>query len=100
MLGGDELRKLRNEVCYSQEYMAKQLGIAQSTYQRIEAGEIKISVERLLRISDIFNEPLKNSDKTKSNDSILEELKHLRKLVLNQEKYILELEEILKSKQI
>ena len=38
--------------------MASQLGITQSTYQRIEAGEIKISMDRLVEISRILGKPI------------------------------------------
>ncbi len=54
----EEIRRYRNEICYTQEYMAMQLGITQSTYQRIEAGEIKISMDRLLAISKILGKPI------------------------------------------
>ncbi len=57
ILGGEDLRKLRNEVCLSQEYIAAQLRLAQSTYQRLESGEIKISLERLIKIAEIFEKP-------------------------------------------
>ena len=54
----EEIRRYRNEICYTQEYMASQLGITQSTYQRIEAGEIKISMDRLVEISRILGKPI------------------------------------------
>ncbi len=54
----EEIRRYRNEICYTQEYMASQLGITQSTYQRIEAGEIKISMDRLIEISRILGKPI------------------------------------------
>lgn len=54
----EEIRRYRNEICYTQEYMATRLGITQSTYQRIESGEIKISMDRLLEISGILGKPL------------------------------------------
>lgn len=60
---GEDLRKYRNEECYSQEYMAKQLGLAQSTYQRIESGEIKISKDRLIKIAEILNRPVEALEK-------------------------------------
>ena len=54
----DEIRRYRNEICYTQEYMATRLRITQSTYQRIESGEIKISMDRLLEISRILGKPI------------------------------------------
>ena len=44
---GADIRKYRTELCYAQEYVADQLGITQSAYYKIEAGTVKISVERL-----------------------------------------------------
>ncbi len=54
----EEIRKYRNEGCYSQEYVAKQLGLAQSTYQRIESGEINITLARLAQIAKILQQPI------------------------------------------
>ena len=53
-----KIRRYRNEICYTQEYVASQLGITQSTYQRIETGEIKISMDRLVEISRILGKPI------------------------------------------
>ncbi len=60
VFGGEDLHKIRNEVCYTQEYMSKKLGISQSTYQRIEFGEINISLDRLSEISVIFDKSIDN----------------------------------------
>ncbi len=54
----EDLRKHRDEVCYSQDYMANQSGIHQATYQRMEAGEIKVSASRLAKIAAIFGKPV------------------------------------------
>ena len=54
----ENIRKFRDEKCYSQEYVAKQLNIQQSTYQRIETGKVKISTTRLSRLALIFNKPI------------------------------------------
>lgn len=63
----EEIRRYRNEICYTQEYMASQLGITQSTYQRIEAGEIKISMDRLIEISRILGKPIEAFLHNKAN---------------------------------
>lgn len=99
VLGGDELRKLRHEVCYKQEYMANQLGISQSTYQRIESGEIKISLERLIKISEILNKPIENfsnENKNEGKSDPYDELNSLIEIILRQEIYIKEMEEKLR----
>lgn len=104
VLWGDELRKLRNEECYSQEYMTKQLGLTQSTYQRLESGEIKISLERLIKITEIFDRPIeafsRNSEETHSlsKETINNEIELLHKIILQQEKRIEELENKVKRK--
>ncbi len=93
----------RDEVCYTQEYMSKRLGIAQSTYQRIESGEINISLERLTKISAIFDktiDDLLSGDKKKNKEDVESELECLRKIINRQEKYIVSLEEIIKLKNI
>ena len=46
-----QIRELRN---YSQEYMAQELGISQSTYARIESGTVIPKVDRLQRIAEIL----------------------------------------------
>ena len=56
---GDEIRHSRNEVCLTQEYMAKKLGLSQSTYQRIETGEINVSAERLIQIAEILHKAIR-----------------------------------------
>ncbi|MEJ5993087.1 helix-turn-helix transcriptional regulator [Pedobacter sp. Du54] len=52
------MRKYRDEKCLTQSYMANELGIGQSAYQKIEAGESKVSIERLKQIADILGKPL------------------------------------------
>jgi transcriptional regulator with XRE-family HTH domain len=100
---GDEIRHSRNEVCLTQEYMAKKLGLSQSTYQRIETGEINISLERLIQIAEILQKPLdyflkeKEHIETLSNSNKLiyvnqREWELTQKIILQQEKRIEELE--------
>lgn len=93
VFGGKDLRKQRDELCYSQEYMANQLGLTQSTYQRLESGEIKISLERWIKISEILQKP--NEKFTSSSNQI----EQLQSIILKQERRIGELEsEIAKLK--
>lgn len=98
---GDEIRKYRNELCYSQEYLAHRLGVTQSTYQRIESGTINITHERLVRIAEVLNLSLdtflKKNDQTK-NDFVsikINELEQMRKVILLQEQKIEELQKLL-----
>lgn len=84
--GGEELRKQRNNLCYSQEYMANQLGITQSTYQRLESGEIKISLERLIQIAEIFKTPIEKS--TANEKSTNDQITQLQIIVLEQKQKI------------
>ncbi len=43
----DYIRHYRDEKCLSQDYMAAKLGISQSTYQKIEVGNVNVTQERL-----------------------------------------------------
>ena len=45
------LREIRN---YTQEYMAKLLGITQAGYSKIEQGAVDVSSETILKISKIL----------------------------------------------
>jgi transcriptional regulator with XRE-family HTH domain len=48
------IRKLRVSRKISQSTVAKQLGISQNAYSRIERGLTRISTERLHQLADIF----------------------------------------------
>ena len=106
---GDEIRHSRNEVCLTQEYIAKKLGLSQSTYQRIETGEISVSTERLIQIAEILKKPL--DDLLKEKESIensynatkmiyvsQREWELMQKIISQQEKRIEELQEKLNAK--
>jgi transcriptional regulator with XRE-family HTH domain len=45
------LRELRN---YTQDYMADKLKISQNTYSRLEAGQVKLTIERVNEIAEIL----------------------------------------------
>lgn len=55
-----KIRRLRELQNYSQQYLADQIGISQRAYSKIEAGQTKLSVERLDRIAKILNCPMEN----------------------------------------
>jgi ribosome-binding protein aMBF1 (putative translation factor) len=44
---GSNIKRLREQNGYTQDYMAPELDIVQATYARIESGEIKVSTDRL-----------------------------------------------------
>ncbi len=50
----------RNKKGYSYENMASELEITPGAYRKIEIGETKLSVERLMKISEIMEEDLSN----------------------------------------
>lgn len=102
VLGG-EIRKYRDQYCLTQEYMANELGIGQSAYQKIEAGAVKVSIERLVQIAKILDKPVEifigNSEKitqmisSEQTVSVNEREWNLtQKIILQQEKRIEELE--------
>ena len=52
---GINIRKLREQRGYSQEVVATELGINQSTYGKIERDASNITVERLQKIAEILD---------------------------------------------
>jgi transcriptional regulator with XRE-family HTH domain len=57
---GDKIRKAREEKRYSQDYLAAQLGLNQSTYCRIETGKIIPSIKQLHQIAVILGTDFMN----------------------------------------
>jgi transcriptional regulator with XRE-family HTH domain len=57
---GDKIRKAREEKRYSQDYLAAQLGLNQSTYCRIETGKIIPSIKQLHQIASILGTDFMN----------------------------------------
>jgi len=51
---GTKLRKLREGQGYSQEFVANKIGISQSTYHKLEAEQIRLTVERARRLADLY----------------------------------------------
>ncbi|RFZ95725.1 XRE family transcriptional regulator [Mucilaginibacter conchicola] len=52
------IRKRREDLNYTQEYLAAKLNISQNAYSKIELGYTKITVERLFQIADILESEL------------------------------------------
>lgn len=48
-----QIRKKREMLGYSQEYMALKISVSQKTYSRIEGGKSKIDIEKLKKICHI-----------------------------------------------
>ncbi len=53
----EKLKEARKEKGFSHENMATELGISQAAYTNIEKNESKLTVERLLKISEILEKP-------------------------------------------
>lgn len=51
---GTVIRTYREAKYYSQEYMAEMLGISQSAYANLENGKSVLSIDRLLRITEVL----------------------------------------------
>lgn len=51
---GTKIKKLRELKNFTQLHMATELGISQSTYSKIEMGEVDVSMSKLEKISSIL----------------------------------------------
>jgi transcriptional regulator with XRE-family HTH domain len=58
------IRNKREELNYTQEYLAAKLNISQNAYSKIELGYTKITLERLFQISDVLETDLLELIKT------------------------------------
>jgi transcriptional regulator with XRE-family HTH domain len=61
----ENLRKLRNQINYSQEFMAELLEMEHSSYNRLENGKQKLKMEDIPKIAKALN---------KTHEEILSEL--------------------------
>lgn len=57
---GENIRKIRRDKDYTQEYMAFEMGISQKSYSDIENSKVKINLDILTKISSILD--IKPSD--------------------------------------
>lgn len=48
------IRRKREELNYTQDYLAAKLNISQNAYSKIELGYTKITLDRLFQIADIL----------------------------------------------
>lgn len=51
---GQKIKKLRELKNFTQSYVARELGITQSAYSKIEIGESELSYNKLGKIAEIF----------------------------------------------
>lgn len=49
------IRLLREENEWKQEYVANKLFIKQTTYSKYELGKVKVPVEALMRLADLYH---------------------------------------------
>jgi len=73
---GRAIKSLRKEERISSSYLAKVLGLSQSTVSRIESGTLSLPAEKLCFLAQSFNRPLaffvgEQSPTTYSNEDIL-----------------------------
>jgi transcriptional regulator with XRE-family HTH domain len=54
------VKKVRVEKNFSQDYLAKKLGLSQKAYSKIENSESKLNVETLVKIAEILDTPITN----------------------------------------
>lgn len=83
---GERIRQLRNEHGYTQEALAKKLGIDRSLLSHIEAGKRGCSVDLLVQLSEFFGVTLdllvlgrgqESVDKTALKEEITQLMDHL-----------------------
>nr|WP_294786197.1 helix-turn-helix transcriptional regulator [uncultured Flavobacterium sp.] len=60
MFIGDKIKSIRELKNYTQQYVAEQLQMTQAGYSKIEKGTTNLTIERLHRLSVIFELPIEN----------------------------------------
>lgn len=53
-LVASRIRAIREEKAYSQFYMAYSLNISQNTFSKIELGNVKLTLDRLIAIAGVL----------------------------------------------
>jgi transcriptional regulator with XRE-family HTH domain len=82
---GENIRKIRVTKGFSQEYMAKTIGISQRNYSKIERNEINITCDKIISISktldiqpySLFNNSCKHSNALNKKESLFEKIEIL-----------------------
>ena len=70
-----KINEIRNKKGFSYENMAHDLDLSVSAYRKIETGETKLTVERLVDISKILETPLNDFLETESQKNFNQENK-------------------------
>lgn len=60
MFIGDKIKSIRELKNYTQQYVAEQLQMTQAGYSKIEKGTTNLTIEKLQRLSVIFELPIEN----------------------------------------
>ena len=63
------IRNKREELNYTQEYLAAKLHISQNAYSKIELGYTKITLERLFQIAEVLDTDLMEFIKTEAAEA-------------------------------
>ncbi|MDR1762273.1 MAG: helix-turn-helix domain-containing protein [Bacteroidales bacterium] len=71
-----KIKDIRNIKGFSYEYMANELGISTSAYRKIESSETKLTVERLIQISEILQTPVHKILGVKSTNVFYQNYNH------------------------
>jgi len=51
---GEQIRKLREEICLSQNALAKEIGVSTNTISRWETATYKLSIDDLQKVAEFF----------------------------------------------
>lgn len=51
----NNIRRVREYRNYTQDYVARKIGISQNAYSKLELGFHKLSLERLFQIADVLD---------------------------------------------
>ena len=66
------IRDLREDKDWTQEYVAEQLGIKQTTYSKYELGKINVPAEMFMKMADLYGVSvdylLERTDKKNEHD--------------------------------
>ena len=54
----NKIKRLRTQAKLTQDYMAQRLHIDRSAYSRLETGDTKIDIERVIEIAKIIGVPI------------------------------------------
>lgn len=50
----ESIRRTRQQLNYSQEYLAAKLNVSQNTYSKIELGNVKLTLDRFFKICHLL----------------------------------------------